>query len=145
MQTLCYRIDIHATQQKVWDVLWATDSYSTWTQFFSNGSTMQSDWKLGGKTYFLDAKGNGMLSTIERLDIPHAVVFKHLGFIQDGKEDLDSDEVKTWSGCLEKYQLTESNGKTNVHVEVDIQPEYVEMMDKGLEQGLAMVKKLAEQ
>ena len=144
MQTLCYRIDIHATQQKVWDVLWATDSYSTWMQFFSNGSTMQSDWKLGGKTYFLDAKGNGMLSTIERLDIPHAVVFKHLGFIQDGKEDLDSDEVKTWSGALEKYLLSHVDGVTTVQVEVDIPPAYADCMDKGFEQGLQVLKQLAE-
>lgn len=145
MQTLAYDIEIQAPIQKVWDVLWTIESYQAWTQFFSCSSTMKSDWKVGGKTYFQDGEGNGMVSTIEQLDQPKLVVFKHLGMIQDGKEDLESEEVKAWAGCLEKYQLTESNGKTNVHVEVDIQPEYVEMMDKGLEQGLAMVKKLAEQ
>ena len=85
-----------------------------------------------------------ILSTIERLDIPHAVVFKHLGFIQDGKEDLDSDEVKTWSGALEKYLLSHVDGVTTVQVEVDIPPAYADCMDKGFEQGLQVLKQLAE-
>lgn len=144
METLSYSIKIHAPKQKVWDVLWATETYQTWTKFFSCSSTMQTDWKVGGKTYFCDGEGNGMVSTIEHLDEPNTIVFKHLGMIMDGKEDLESDEVKSWAGALEKYLLTDVEEGTQLHVEVDIQPEYTEMMNKGFDQGLAMVKYLAE-
>jgi uncharacterized protein YndB with AHSA1/START domain len=145
MQTLSYDIEIKASKQKVWEILWQKESYQAWTQFFSCSSTMQSDWKVGGKTYFYDAKGDGMISTIERLDEPNVIIFKHIGMIQNGHEDTESDEVKTWAGALEKYMLFDLDDCTQVHVEVDIQPEYIEMMNQGFERGLAIVKQLAEQ
>ena len=40
--------------------------------------------------------------------------------------------------------LFDFNGETQLHVEVDIQPEHAEFMNKGFDQGLAMVKHLAE-
>ncbi|EKU56700.1 hypothetical protein ACINWC323_2620 [Acinetobacter sp. WC-323] len=144
METLSYNIKIYATPEKVWQVLWSPESYPEWTKFFACDSTMQSDWKVGGKTYFGDGKGNGMVSTIESLDEPKQVVFKHLGMIQNGQEDLESEEIKTWAGALEKYMLFDFNGETQLHVEVDIQPEHAEFMNKGFDQGLAMVKHLAE-
>lgn len=64
--------------------------------------------------------------------------------IQNGQEDLESEEIKTWAGALEKYMLFDFNGETQLHVEVDIQPEHAEFMNKGFDQGLAMVKHLAE-
>lgn len=105
---------------------------------------MQSDWKEGGITYFYSGEGDGMISTIESLNEPQEVIFKHLGMIKDGKEDTESDEVKAWSGALEKYLLFDLDGITQLHVEVDIQPEYAEFINKGFDQGLAMVKHLAE-
>ncbi|WP_436860806.1 SRPBCC family protein [Acinetobacter haemolyticus] len=154
METLLYSIKIHAPQQKVWGVLWDTESYQAWTKFFlcddsttsnnASNSTMQSDWKVGGKTYFCDGSGNGMISTIDRLDEPNVIVFKHLGMIVDGKEDLESDLVKSWAGALEKYFLLDLDGDTELHVEVDVQPEYIEMMDKGFKQGLEAIKQMSE-
>lgn len=145
METLTFDLEVNAPQQKVWDIFWTKESYEAWTKPFASGSTMTSDWTVGGRTIFHDGTGNGMISTIERLHEPNEVIFKHLGMIQDGKEDLDSEEVKAWAGSLEKYQLTDSNGKTQLHVEVDMQAEYIDMMNKGFEQGLAIVKQLSEQ
>ncbi|NAS05210.1 SRPBCC domain-containing protein [Acinetobacter haemolyticus] len=144
METLVYSIKIHAPQQKVWDVLWTLDSYQAWTKFFSPSSTMQSDWKVDGKTYFLDGEGNGMISTIASIEEPKQLIFKHLGIIQNGQEDIESDEVKSWAGTLEKYFLLESGADTELHVEVDVQPEYIEMMDKGFKQGLEAIKQMSE-
>lgn len=144
METLSFNIKIYASRQKVWDVLWTPESYQTWTKFFACNSTMQSDWKEGGITYFYSGDGDGMVSTIESLNEPQEVIFKHLGMIKDGKEDLESEEVKAWAGALEKYLLFDLDGITQLHVEVDIQPEYAEFINKGFDQGLVMVKHLAE-
>ena len=65
--------------------------------------------------------------------------------IQDGEEDTESDDVKSWVGALEKYMLFDSDDFTQLYVEVDIQPEYIEMMNQGFEKVLALVKQLAEQ
>ncbi|REC79949.1 SRPBCC domain-containing protein [Chryseobacterium elymi] len=145
METLSYEIIINAPLQKVWDVLWNPDTYTEWTQFFGSGSKMKSDWKVGGKTYFVNAEGEGMVSTIDSLDEPNQIIFKHLGMVdKEGNEDTQSKEIMEWSGCFEKYILIDLEGKTKLHVEVQVEKEWEEHMDTGFKQGLEVVKNLAE-
>lgn len=53
MKTLSYNIKIYATPERVWDILWGTETYNVWTKFFSCDSQMKSDWKVGGKPILL--------------------------------------------------------------------------------------------
>lgn len=144
MEIFNYEILIDASPEKVWQVLWDAKSYTQWTQYFSSGSTMHSDWTINGRTVFLDASGAGMVSTISQLEKFKLVVFKHLGLVQDGIEDLDSDEVKKWKGALEKYFLEDLNGKTKLRVELETAKDYLEMMDTAFKKGFEQVKQLAE-
>jgi len=145
METLSYEIVIDAPKQKVWDVLWNEKTYSEWTQFFNPGSVMKSDWKVGGKTYFVNAEGAGMVSTIDSLEEPDQIIFKHLGMVdKEGTEDIESMEVKQWSGCFEKYILIDYDGRTKLHVEVQTEKEWEDTMNTGFTKGLEVVKSLAE-
>ncbi|SHG43093.1 Uncharacterized conserved protein YndB, AHSA1/START domain [Chryseobacterium oranimense] len=145
METLSYEIEINASPQKVWDVLWDSGTYAEWTRFFGAGSVMKSDWKVGGKTYFLNGEGEGMVSTIDSLDEPHQIIFKHLGMVdKEGNEDTRSKEVMEWSGCFEKYILIDLEGKTKLHAEVQTEKEWEEHMNTGFTKGLEIVKDLAE-
>lgn len=145
METLSYEIEINAPKTKIWDILWSPETYSEWTKFFSPDSQMKSDWKIGGKTYFVDSSGNGMVATIGTLDEPNEVTFNHLGMIQDGIEDTESKEVKEWSGAPERYFLIElDNGITKLQAEVQVSAEWKSTIDKGFSEGLKIVKELAE-
>lgn len=145
METLSYEIIINAPRQKVWDVLWNENTYSEWTRFFSPGSVMKSDWKVGGKTYFLNAEGEGMVSTIDSMEKPEQMIFKHLGMVdKEGNEDTESMPVKQWSGCFEKYILMDYDGKTKLHVEVQTEKEWQDHINTGFTQGLEVIKNLAE-
>ena len=145
METLSYEIVINASKDKVWDVLWGSSTYNQWTKFFSPASTMKTDWEVGGKTYFTNAEGAGMVSTIEKLDKPDQVIFKHLGMVdKDGNEDTQSKEVMEWSGCYEKYLLIDLNGKTKLHAEVQVDSQWRDHMNEGFTKGLEVVKNLAE-
>ncbi|HCN51680.1 MAG TPA: ATPase [Chryseobacterium sp.] len=145
METLSYETIIDAPLQKVWEILWDPKTYSEWTQYFGAGSIMKSDWKVGGKTYFLNAQGEGMVSTIDSLDEPNQIIFKHLGMIdKDGKEDIHSKEVMEWSGAFEKYFLIDFGGKTKLHAEVQVEKEWQDHMNTGFTKGLIVVKSLAE-
>ncbi len=145
METLSYETIIDAPLQKVWDILWGPETYSLWTQYFGAGSSvMKSDWQVGGKTYFLNEKGDGMVSTIDSLDEPRQIIFKHLGMTENGIEDTQSKEVMEWSGCFEKYFLTDLDGKTKLHTEVQVDKEWRDHMDTGFTKGLMVVKNLAE-
>ncbi|WP_326984070.1 SRPBCC domain-containing protein [Chryseobacterium sp. MYb264] len=147
METLSYEIVINASQQKVWDVLWNEKTYVQWTKFFNpaSHSFMKTDWKVGGKTYFTNADGEGMVSTIDSLEEPNQIIFKHLGMIdKEGNEDTESMEVKQWSGCFEKYILIDFDGKTKLHAEVQVEKEWQDHMNTGFTKGLEIVKDLAE-
>ncbi|MCS3532138.1 SRPBCC domain-containing protein [Chryseobacterium sp. JUb7] len=145
METLSYEKIINAPKDKIWDVLWGSETYSEWTKFFGPGSVMKSDWKVGGKTYFVNAEGEGMVSTIDSLEKPDQIIFKHLGMVdKEGNEDTESKEVKEWSGCFEKYILIDFDGKTKLHAEVQVEKEWQEHINNGFIQGLEVVKNLAE-
>lgn len=144
METYSYQQQINAPAQKVWNILWNTDTYRQWTAAFAPGSTIASDWKVQGRTRFLDGKGNGMVSTIRGIREPEELVFEHLGFIENGVEDTTSDAIKEWAGALERYYLKEEGGVTTLEVLVDVDPKYKEMMDNGFIKGLETVKTLAE-
>lgn len=147
METLSYEIIINAPKEKVWDVLWSENTYSEWTKFFNpnSASFMKSDWKLGGKTYFVNAAGAGMVSTIDSLEKPDHIIFKHLGMIdEEGNEDTESMEIKQWSGCFEKYFLIDFGSQTKLHAEVQTEKDWEEHMNTGFTKGLQIVKELAE-
>ena len=147
MKTLQFTKEINAPAQKVWNVLWDESTYPLCTNAFNpgGGSTIRSDWQVGGKTFFLDGKGNGMISTIESKKEPYEMVFKHLGEMINGVEDTSSDKVKAWAGALEEYQLSENNGITTLTVSIQTDEAWEKMLTNGFTKGLEEVKKLAEQ
>ena len=148
MKTLQFTKQIKAPAQKVWDTLWNEDTYPEWTNAFNpsgGGSIMQSDWKVGGKTRFLDTKGNGMLSTIKSKNEPYDIVFEHLGELTGGKEDTSSEKVKSWAGSLEEYHLSEQGGMTELKASVQTAEEWEDVMNNGFIKGLEKVKRLSEQ
>lgn len=147
MKTLQFTKEIKAPAQKVWQALWSESTYPLWTNAFNPGgsSLLQSDWQVGGKTLFLDGKGNGMISTIQSKKEPYEMVFKHLGEMINGVEDTGSDKVKTWAGSLEEYHLSEHNGITTLTASVQADDAWEKMMTNGFTKGLEEVKRLAEQ
>lgn len=144
MVTLEYQININAPAQKVWDILFGKETYNQWTKFFSPGSQMTTDWQIDGKTYFTDAKGDGMVSTIKSLNEPYEVIFSHLGMVMNGVEDTKSKEVIEWSGAQEKYFLTEKDGFTELRAELQTDKNWEADMNNGFTKGFEVVKTLAE-
>ncbi|MBW8361256.1 MAG: SRPBCC domain-containing protein [Kaistella sp.] len=145
METLNYETVINAPIQKVWDVLWNTETYAEWTKFFMPGSRFETDWKIGGKTYFLDASGNGMVSTIKSLEEPTEIIFSHLGIFKYGVEDTQSKEVMEWSGAEEKYFLRAiDENTTELRAIVHTHKNYEDHMNNGFNKGFEVLKNLAE-
>ena len=145
MEKLHFSIDIKAPIQKVWDILWADETYRKWTTAFSEGSYAESDWNEGSKVLFLSPGGDGMLARIAEKREPHYMGFEHLGMLIKGVEDTTSDKVKSWVGARENYTLSENNGQTNVHVDIDITEEYKDMFSQMWPKALQSLKQLAEQ
>ena len=139
-----FKTEINAPKEKVWKILWDDETYRKWTSAFAEGSYMESDWKIGGRTLFLGGEGNGMVSTIDQLKENEIMSFKHLGMIKDGKEDLESEEVKQWAGLLETYILESSENKTQLSVEMDLGDDYKDYFMEAFPKALKKVKELSE-
>jgi hypothetical protein len=146
MEKLNFSRSIDAPREKVWQVLWDDSSYREWTSVFSNGSYAETeDWAEGSTVRFLDSSGQGMVSTVVANNPFKFMSFRHLGMVKDGVEDTDSDQVKAWAGAMENYTLDQSNGTTNLVIDIDITPEYKEYFDRTWPQALDKIKTLSEQ
>lgn len=144
MKKKTFSITIDAPAEKVWEQLWGKESYPVWTAPFSSGSDVKTDWKKGSKALFVDGQNNGMVSVIAE-NIPNEYMsIKHLGYMNNGVEDLDSPEVKKWAGSEENYTLKTVGGKTALTVDLDLPDEFENQFDEPFPQALNELKKLAE-
>lgn len=140
-----FNATIDAPKEKVWEILWGKETYPAWTAAFSEGSMAQTDdWKKGSKVLFTDGKGSGMVAIIEDNRPNEFMSFKHIGMINDGVEDTESDKVKEWAGSHENYTLKEENGKTALTVDMDISKEWLEYFEKTWPVALENVRRLSE-
>ena len=71
--------------------------------------------------------------------------FKHLGVVKDNKEQPMDEETKKWSGAMETYTLKETDGVTDLRVDLDTVDEHESYFKEAFPKALDKVKELAEQ
>lgn len=145
MEKIQFKTTIKGRKEGVWEVLWGDTTYQKWTSVFGEGSHAESDWNEGSRVLFLDGKGNGMYSVIARKIENEYMSFKHLGSIEDGKEIPFAGEMASWSEAQEDYTLVETDGFTELTVELDTEEEFKAFMTEKFPLALAKVKEFAEE
>lgn len=144
MKKLEFTIDINAPAEKVWYSLWDEENYKNWTNAFCEGSYVVTDYKEGSKAHFLSPSGEGMFSSVS-INKPFEIMsFNHIGILKNFEEQPIDDETKLWSGCEERYELVENNGKTTVKASVDVIDQHVDYFDQSFPNGLKKLKEIAE-
>jgi len=144
-----FKIEIDAPREKVWDILFGEQTYPLWTTAFSEGSKVETDWQKGSKALFIDSSNRGMVSKIIE-NVPNEFMsIEHLGMYDNGVEDYESEEVKSWAGAKENYTLSDLGGETHLHVfmemdESEKNKEMIAMFADMWPKALAKVKELAE-
>ena len=144
METLKFSIQVNVSREKVWDALWSKENYEKWTAAFSEGSHAVSDWKEGSKILFLDGKGQGMFSIIDKKIPSRQMSFKHLGVVIKGVEQPADEKTKEWSGAKENYYLSDRDGGTELKVEMDTVEEYAQYFRDTFPKALEIVKQVSE-
>jgi uncharacterized protein YndB with AHSA1/START domain len=144
LQKVNFSTSIKASKDKVWNALWDNENYKQWTRAFSEGSHAISDWNEGSKILFLDGKGSGMYSTINKKIPGEFMSFRHIGEVKDGVEQPLDEKTKAWSGGLENYSLKEADGTTELNVELDVPGDFMDYFTKTFPVALENVKKMAE-
>ena len=144
MERQTFKITIDAPREKVWNILWNDDTYREWTSVFSPGSRAETDWKEGSKVLFLNADNEGMVSRIASKKENEFMSFEHLGEINKGVEDTESERVKKWAGATENYTLKSVNGQTELAVELDITEDFKDYFNETWPKALDKLKSIAQ-
>lgn len=149
MQQLHASIHINAPRAHVWDIMLGEQTYPEWACAFNPGSYFKGSWELGAKILFLgpspDGNGEGgMVSHIKEHRLHEYISIEHIGMIQNGVEDMTSEEVKKWTPFLENYTFKDIDGGTGVLVDMDVNEEYRAMFEELWPKALLLLKALAE-
>jgi len=115
-----------------------------WIVPFSDDVETVSEWKEGESITFLDPKGNGMQSKINKMSPPETMIFQHLREIKNREVQSPTPESKKWEGALESYNLTERNGSTSLLVKMDTAKEHEAFFNEAFPKALKIIKDLAE-
>lgn len=143
-KTLRFAITINAPREKVWETIIGPDSYREWTAPFMEGSTFEGSWNTGDRIRFLAPDGSGMSAVIEASRRPEFISIKHLGEVHEGVEDHDSEKVRQWAPLYENYSLNDVAGATEYVVDLDVIPEFEQMMRDMWPLALEKVKAISE-
>ena len=139
METLEFTIEINATPEKVWTVLWDDTSYRQWTSAFTKGSFYVGTWEEDSMMKFFDPNNNGMYSRVLKNDPNKEMVFLHLGEIFDGVE-----VPQDWGDATESYLLEETEEGTKLIAKIKTSEEFKGFFEDKFPNALQNVKNLAE-
>lgn len=149
MQKLHFSIIINSPVEKVWNTMLDAETYKMWTMAFNPGSYYVGDWSEGSKILFLGpdpetGKEGGMVSRIKENRKHEYVSIEHVGVVQDGVEDTESEIAKKWTPAHENYTFTKKDEGTELSIDVDVADEYKEIFEGMWSKALEVLKELAE-
>jgi hypothetical protein len=149
MEKLHFSIVINAPKEKVWHAMLDDKPYREWTAAFNPGSYYKGAWSKGSKILFLGpdpetGKEGGMVSRIAENNPYEFISIEHIGIVQNGIEDTESESARKWAPAFENYTFKARGGSTEVLVDMDIEAEYGEMFNKMWPVALQKLKKIAE-
>ena len=139
-----FSVGIAALKETVWEVLLDDATYRQWTAVFAEGSYAEGDWSEGSMVRFLTPDRNGMLAVVEVHRPEDFISLKHIGYVLDGVDDTESEEVKAWAPAFENYTLTSTEDGAELAVDIDVLPEYQAFFEEVWPKALETLKRLAE-
>ena len=137
-------IKIQAQSKKVWDVLQLDQYTSIWYEEFSPGTVAETDWKEGSKVIFKVSSGSGLIGFITKNKPYESLEIEYNGVLNKGREEYDSEDAKKVKGFNEKYHLKESQGATELNVELDMDEKYYDYMSEAWDKALLKIKEISK-
>ena len=108
------------------------------------GSYAEGHCSKGGVIRFLTPERAGMLSLIVENRPNERLSIKHIGIVNQGIGETDSDAARAWALAYETYTLKEIDGDTELTVAMDVPPKYEEHSADTWPKVFEAIKTLAE-
>lgn len=141
MITVQFLVEINATSESVWRILWQDQTFRLWVGIIDPGTRLIGELIEGSEVQFISGSGYGVTSLVAKLIPYEYVLFKHLADTQNmGRMERDQE----WTGGQESYSLKENDGITTLTATFDVPPEMIEYFKLKYPKALELVKELAE-
>lgn len=137
-----FTVEIKATKETVWNVLWQDETFRQWAGIIDPGTHLVGELKQGNEVQFISANGYGVTSLVAELRENEFLLLKHQA---DTKKSGQQERDKEWTGGEESYALEEQNGTTIVTAAFDVPPDLADYFTENYPKALDKVKKLAEE
>jgi uncharacterized protein YndB with AHSA1/START domain len=144
LQRLQFSVRIHAPVARVWQLMFDPESYRDWTSAFMEGSYFEGSWEQGQRLRFLAPNGEGMLAEVAENRRHAFLSLRHIGFIADGQEDTDSEQVRALLPAHENYTFRAVPDGTELLIDQDVGKDHAAMMSEMWPKALARLKALSE-
>jgi uncharacterized protein YndB with AHSA1/START domain len=142
--TLHFSIIINAPVRQVWQTMLDAEHYRQWTSAFCEGSYFSGSWQQGETMRFLSPSGDGMVAIIAEHQPYQLLSIKHIGFVDQGVDDVKSEKVKAWAPAFENYIFREVPDGTQLLIEQEVAEEYVQYMSDTWPKALDKLKLICE-
>ena len=143
MKEIQFSIDISASKEKVWSIMWDDLTFRDWASIIDEGTYIRGVMGEGKKIQFISSiNGYGVTSLIERLIPNEFVLFRHSADTKDDGQQIREEE---WTGGKESYSLSEEEGSTTLIVKTDVPQGQEETFNIRLPKALNRIKTLAEE
>lgn len=142
MKEIQHAIEIKASKEKVWKILWSDTTYRDWTNIIDEGMYMKGSLEEGKEIQFISSvNGYGVTSLVEKLIPNEYILFKHKTDTKGNGLETRKDE---WTGGTESYALSENEGITQLIVKMDVPIEMETLFNEQLPKVLERIKILTE-
>ena len=103
MKEIQHTIEINASKEKNWKILWSNATYRDWADIIDEGLYMKGSLKEGKEIEFISSvNGYGVTSLVAALIPNEYVLFKHRA---DTKGSVMGERKNEWAGGSESYTL----------------------------------------
>ena len=145
MKKLNFSTVVHCPPARAWETMLGPETYKAWTTPFCEGSYYEGTWEQGNRILFLAPGGNGMISEIAEIRPHEYLSIRHIGMIENGVEDTESEKVKSWTPAYENYTFVPVPEGTEIRVDLDTDPSFEQFMLDAWPLALAKLKSLCEE
>lgn len=135
---------ISAPPSRVYERMIDPQFYRDWTSAFTQGSHFEGSWNAGERIRFLAPGGDGMVAEIAENRPNEFISIRHLGFIEKGVEDTESEAVRAWAPAYENYTFKAVPDGTRIVIDQDVTGDFETYMNETWPKALARLKALCE-
>jgi uncharacterized protein YndB with AHSA1/START domain len=142
MQVQQFSIQIKASKENVWNILWSDKTFRQWAGIIDEGTYIRGELKEGGQIEFISGNGYGVTSFVEKLIPGEFLILRHSS---DSQDESKREREKQWTGGKETYSLKEVDGVIMLTAEFDVPSELVDYFKDTYPKAFEKIKNIAEE